>query len=68
MIWVVKNDSETIQKPKGLVWDFWNLKDHFGKNEKLKGPLDAFAIYMQIKFLYVEIHQTYTKIGSFNCC
>jgi len=33
-----------IQKLKGLVWDFWNLKDHFGKNEKLKGPLDAFDL------------------------
>ena len=34
-----------LLKLKGLVWDFWNLKDHFGKNEKLKGHLDAFDLY-----------------------
>ena len=47
-IGLVWNDSKTkrtclgLLKLKGLVWDFWNLKDHFGKNEKLKAPLDAF--------------------------
>jgi len=45
---LVWNDSKTkrtylrLLKLKRLVWDFWNLNDHFKKNEKLKGPLDAF--------------------------
>ena len=37
-----------LLKLKGLVWDFWNLNDHFGKNEKLKGPLDAFDLFLLI--------------------
>jgi len=43
-IGLVWNDS----KPKRTCLGLLKLKDHFGKNEKLKGSLDAFDLNLSV--------------------